>query len=81
VRDLVEARGEAWVVTGVLFQGDHISTTPDGRVMVPTSFWKAVALPDGQAAVFLAPNAPSGKIRSVSLEEFRQRTGIVPSPR
>jgi endonuclease G len=80
VRDLAKSAGEAWVVTGVLFEGDQINTTPDGRVMVPTAFWKAVMIPGKGAVVYVAANTGAGAIDRVSLQEFQQRSGIVPFP-
>jgi endonuclease G len=80
LRDFAERQGEVWVVTGVLFQGERINTTPDGRVMVPTAFWKAALVPDQGAVVFLASNDDSGTIERLSLADFTRRTGIVPFP-
>jgi hypothetical protein len=80
MRDYVQDHGELWVVTGVLFEGERINTTPDGRIMVPTSFWKAVAVPGKGVLVFVAPNDASGTIDQLSPEDFTQRTGITPSP-
>jgi endonuclease G len=81
MRDYAQRNGELWVVTGVLFEGAAINTTPDGRVMVPTSFWKAVAVPGQGAMVFVAPNNDSGTIDKLSLADFTRRTGISPFPR
>ncbi|MDE1917080.1 MAG: DNA/RNA non-specific endonuclease [Sphingomonadales bacterium] len=81
LRDYAMAQGDLWVVTGVLFQGERINTTPDGRVMVPTSFWKAAMVPGKGGVVFLAPNDDSGTIQTLSLGEFAERTGIMPFPR
>jgi endonuclease G len=80
VRDLAERAGDVWVVTGVLFEGAQINTTPDGRVMVPTTFWKAVMVPGRGAVVFVAPNSDGGQIARVSLRAFQQRSGIAPFP-
>jgi endonuclease G, mitochondrial len=81
LRDYAERQGELWVVTGVLFQGERINTTPDGRVMVPTAFWKAAMVPQKGVVVFLAPNDASGTIETLSPEAFTGRTGITPFPR
>lgn len=81
MRDYVQDNGELWVVTGVLFEGERINTTPDGRIMVPSSFWKAVAVPGKGAMVFVAPNDASGTIDKLSPEDFTRRTGITPFPR
>jgi len=78
VRDLAERAGDVWVVTGVLFEGGRINTTPDGRVMVPTAFWKAVMVPGRGAVVFVAPNSDVSRIDRVSLSAFQQRSGIAP---
>jgi endonuclease G len=81
LRDFAERQGDVWVVTGVLFQGERINTTPDGRVMVPTAFWKAAMIPAQGAVVFLATNDDSGTIEKLSLGDFTRRTGIAPFPR
>jgi endonuclease G len=80
VRDLAQNSGEVWVVTGVLFEGAQVNTTPDGRVMVPTAFWKAVMVPGKGAVVFIANNSVGGVIDHVPLQAFRQRSGITPFP-
>lgn len=80
LRDFAHAQGDLWVVTGVLFQGERINTTPDGRVMVPTAFWKAAFVPGEGGVVFLAPNDDSGTIETLSLSDFTARTGITPFP-
>lgn len=70
----------AYVVTGVLFQGRYISTTPDGRVLIPTSIWKAVAIPGTGATVYVATNADESAWKTETVKEFSAETGIDPFP-
>jgi len=76
VRALATEENEVWVVTGPIFEGDSLQRL-NGRVLVPTSLFKAVWVPSlGGAAAYLAPNAPGARWRAVSIEELRRITGI-----
>jgi endonuclease G len=77
VRDLAQSSGDVWVVTGVLLEGTQINTTPDGRVLVPTAFWKAVMIPGRGAVVFIANNSGGGAIDHASLQVFQHRSGML----
>ena len=76
VRDLAVREGEVWVLTGPIFQGETLRRL-DGRVLVPTSLYKAVYVPSRRAAAaYIAPNAPGMEWRIVSLAELRDLIGI-----
>ena len=71
---------ETYIVTGVLFEGERLQTTPTGRVYVPTSFWKAVAVPGHGSVVFLAENSERGRPMAIPLRAFISRYRIDPFP-
>lgn len=76
VRDLATGDGEIWVVTGPVFEGENLRRL-NRRVLVPTSLYKAIYLPDrGEAGAYLAPNGPGLSWRAVSLDELRDIAGI-----
>lgn len=80
VRDKAVADGRLYIVTGVLFQGASVQTTPSGRVIIPSSLWKAIASPGHGAIVKMASNSDDPQWRSMSLAEFQAETGIDPFP-
>lgn len=76
VRGLATRDREVYVVTGPAFQGDRISSLK-GRVLIPTSVWKAVYDPSrGGAGVYVTPNAPGEAWQVISLDQHRAMTGI-----
>ena len=76
VRDLTVRYGEAYVVTGPAFQGDRVASLK-GRVLVPTSIWKAVYVPALRGgAAYVTPNAPGEAFQVVSLDQQKAMTGI-----
>ncbi|WP_426960262.1 DNA/RNA non-specific endonuclease [Muricoccus radiodurans] len=76
VRRLAVEEGELFVVTGPVFAGETLERI-GGRVLVPTSLYKAVYVPGrGMAAAYLAPNGPGTAWRAVSLTELREAAGI-----
>ena len=80
VRDTVVTDGEAYVVTGPLYQGSDIVVLQD-RVYVPTGVWKAVYdLIPNEAGAYLADNAPGWAYRRLSIAELTRLTGIDPFP-
>lgn len=79
VRSLARRRDAVYVVTGVLFQAAEIETVPSGRVLVPTSFWKAVASPGEGSVVVVADNGP-GRVATMTVPRFTERYGIDPFP-
>ncbi|WP_161993598.1 DNA/RNA non-specific endonuclease [Muricoccus nepalensis] len=76
VRRFAADEGEVYVVTGPVFAGESLERI-GGRVLVPTSLYKAVYAPRrGAAAAYLAPNGPGLAWQAVSLAELRGITGI-----
>ncbi len=75
-RHLTNMRGELYVITGPVFEGDKIERI-NGRVFVPTQVFKAVVDPASrEGAAWLAPNDDSGDYRVVSIAELEQKIGI-----
>ncbi len=75
-RHLVNQRGELYVVTGPIFEGDRIERI-NGRVFVPTHVFKAVVDPaTNEGAAWLAPNDDSGDYQAIPIAELEQKTGI-----
>lgn len=80
VRDLASRTGEVYVVTGPIFAGNALSSLR-GRVLVPTSVYKAVFVPaTGQAGAYVAVNAAGNDWRRVSLADLETLSGVVAFP-
>lgn len=79
VRDMAQDYGEVYVVTGPLFEGEAIGALK-GRVLVPTSTWKAVYVPGRGAAAYIATNNDKPRWQLVSAAELTRRAGIDPFP-
>ncbi|WP_198381520.1 DNA/RNA non-specific endonuclease [Roseomonas sp. KE2513] len=76
VRELAMEEGEVWVLTGPIFEGQNLRRL-NGRVLVPTSLYKAIYVPSrGVAGAYLAPNEPGLAWRAVSLNELQWIAGI-----
>lgn len=76
VRRLATGRGEIYVVTGPVFEGESVSAI-NGRVLVPTRLYKAVHDPArGEAAAYLADNDSSGRWQRVSVAQLTAIAGI-----
>ena len=76
VRRLAVARGRLFVVTGTIYAGSTIDSL-DGRVLVPTSLFKAVYDPGRrEAAAYLVANRADAEWRSVPLGELTTLSGI-----
>ncbi|WP_424138526.1 DNA/RNA non-specific endonuclease [Roseomonas chloroacetimidivorans] len=76
VRNLAMEEGEVWVLTGPIFEGRNLQRL-NGRVLVPTSLYKAIYLPRrGEAGAYVAPNEPGMAWRAVSLDELRGIAGL-----
>ena len=76
VRDLAVEEGEVWVLTGPVFEGQELQRL-SGRVLVPTSLYKAIYLPGRrEAGAYLAPNAAGLAWRAVSLDALREVAGL-----
>lgn len=75
-RKLAYQRGQLYVVTGVLFQGQQLQQI-NRRVLVPTHFYKAIYDPKQQAgAAYLSPNQEQGEIQTISLAELEKLSGL-----
>jgi endonuclease G len=76
VRDLTLRDGELYVVTGPVFEGENLQAL-NGRVLVPTSVFKAVYDPARRrAAAYLAPNDGSQTWQAISIRRLSDVTGI-----
>lgn len=79
-RALAVRYGQVYVVTGVAFTEPKVVRL-NGRVLVPSHFFKAVYVPSLQkAGVYYAANDASGDYQVISLQELTARTGIVAMP-
>ena len=75
-RHLTNLRGELYVITGPVFEGDKLDRI-NGRVLVPTHVFKAVLDPAKQeAAAWLAPNNDSGEYQVINVDALERRIGI-----
>lgn len=79
VRDLTLKLGEAYVVTGPLYEGTDIKRI-GGRVLVPTATWKALYVPRQGAGAWIATSMAKPKWQVVSIAELTERIGIDPFP-
>jgi endonuclease G len=76
VRRFASERGEIFVVTGPVFQGDTAQSIK-GRVLVPTQLFKAIYDPArGEAGAYLAPNRADADWRAISLDELKGIAGL-----
>ena len=80
VRSLARRRDAVYVVTGILISGPKASTLPGSRVIIPDHVWKAIISPGEGSVVYLASNGANSTIHTLSLNSFRQSTGIDPFP-
>lgn len=79
-RYLTKVHGQAYVVTGVVFE-DKNAYQWGQAVLIPSHFFKAVYFPKlNQAGVYYAPNDESGRIEVISLDELNTKHGISPIP-
>lgn len=75
-RHLVQQRGELYVITGPVFEGDKIERL-NGRVFVPTHIFKAIYDPvQKEAAAWVAPNVEGNQYQVVSIAELEKRINI-----
>lgn len=76
VRGLARRDGEVYVVTGPMFRGADLQAL-HGRVVVPTSVFKAVYDPKrGTAGAYLALNTDDAGWEAVSIARLRELTGL-----
>ncbi|WP_207485425.1 DNA/RNA non-specific endonuclease [Arenibaculum pallidiluteum] len=79
-RDLARDGGEAFVVSGALFEGETLRRINE-RVFVPTRLWKAIYVPrTGLAGAYVVENGPVQEWREVSIKELSTIAGINPFP-
>ncbi len=75
-RHVVQQRGELYVVTGPLFEGEKINRL-NNRVFIPTHVFKAVYDPQAkEAAAWLAPNVEGNAYQVMSVAELEKRLNI-----
>jgi endonuclease G len=75
-RHLANLRGELYVITGPIFEGDQVKRL-NGRVFIPTHVFKAVIDPArGEGAAWLAPNDDSGAYQVIAIADLEKRAGI-----
>jgi endonuclease G len=80
IRHLAEHQGHLYVVTGPVFQGSQLQAL-QGRVLVPTSTWKAIFDPvTGGAAAYSCTNVIRPKCITLSISALTSETGIDPFP-
>jgi endonuclease G len=76
VRKLAKNRGELYVVTGPIFQGENLQRI-GGAVMVPTKLYKAVYDHRRQeAGAYLIDNAAGVQPQEISIAELEKLAGI-----
>lgn len=69
--------GQVFVVTGPLFVGSRIATTRrNGRLLVPTSYFKAIYAEGRGATVFIATNDNNPRWMTMTVEQFKVVHGI-----
>jgi endonuclease G len=75
-RYITKKSGEAYIITGPIFQGSNIQRI-GGRVLVPTKIFKAIYLPSSnQAAAYITDNAPGDNYSVISIAQLEKLTGI-----
>jgi len=80
VRTLVKRQGEAYVVTGPAFQGANLQQI-GGRVLVPSSTWKAIYVPaTGDAGAWSCTNTAVPACTVLSVAALAAKTGVDPFP-
>ncbi|MGI4795824.1 MAG: DNA/RNA non-specific endonuclease [Janthinobacterium lividum] len=81
VRTLVKRRGEAYVVTGPAFQRGGNLQQIGGRVLVPTSTWKAIYVPaTGDVGAWSCTNTATPACTVLSVADLTAQTGVDPFP-
>jgi hypothetical protein len=78
-QNLARREGELYVVTGPLFEGESLQRM-DGRVLVPTSVFKAIYSPQQQAAAYVTPNAQGMAYLTLSIADLEKRAHITVFP-
>lgn len=79
MRNLAVRDGELYIVTGPMF--DANAPRLNGRVDIPTAFYKAIYDPKtGVAGAYIAWNTPEEKTMTVSIARLRGALGFDPFP-
>lgn len=80
VRHFAERRGQLYIVTGPTFQGGQVQALK-GRVLVPTSIWKAVYDPTTRrAAAYRCTNVTRPRCTTLSIAALVRESHIDPFP-
>lgn len=80
VRKLAEREGELYVVTGPTFQGQSLQSLK-GRVLVPSSVWKAVYDPVARGAgAYICTNVNRPRCTTMAVAALMRITSIDPFP-
>jgi len=80
VRTMVKRQGEAYVVTGPAFQGANLQQI-GGRVLVPSSTWKAIYVPaTGDTGAWSCTNTVMPECVVLSVTDLAAQTGVDPFP-
>ena len=80
VRTLATDSKGLYVVSGPLFLGKSLKRL-NGRVYVPTHYFKAVYIPSKRkAAAYLVENIPGRDYKVISIQELTQLAGLDPFP-
>lgn len=74
-RALAAADGMIYVVSGPIFAGANLKSLK-GRVLVPTSIFKAIYDPRRGAAAYVVPNGPERRYEDISIATLQAMTGI-----
>jgi endonuclease G len=75
-RELTREDKEIYVVTGPIFEGNDLERI-NGRVLVPTSVYKAIYDPaKKQAGAYVTPNAAGMEYQTLSITDLEQRIHI-----
>ncbi len=76
VRKMAKDRGDIYVVTGPIFQGNNLQRI-GGAVLVPTQLFKAVYDPKHQeAGAYLIDNTSEAQPQKITVTELEKITGI-----
>ena len=76
VRTLAREDGELYVVTGPIYAGETLQRL-NGRVLVPTSIFKAIYDPKRQrAGAYLVPNEAGNKWEEISIAELARLSDL-----
>lgn len=80
-RNLARSNGEVYVVTGPIFESSSLRRL-NGRVLIPTSVFKAIYDPARkQAGAYVTPNEEGDEYQTLSLAELEERTHVDPFPK